>query len=101
MLQAQGLKPKFVLAFRGPASFYVSTDRNLIPLDKQDVADQIASKVKEMSGQDGVRFEQCSVATGALKINNDTILHEVNVVGNSWISLVGYQNRGYAYVQVD
>jgi intracellular sulfur oxidation DsrE/DsrF family protein len=100
-MASQGVTPNFVLAFRGPASFYASSDRARIPADKLTLAEQIATKIKEMSGQSGVQFEQCSVATRVLKIDNKTVYPEVKVVGNSWVSLAGYQNRGYAYIPID
>lgn len=101
MMAAQGVKPDFVLAFRGPASFYASSDRQLIPLETHDVADQIAAQISKMNTNKGLQFEQCSVATGFLKIKNETVYPEIRVVGNSWISLAGYQNKGYAYIPID
>lgn len=100
-MAAQGVKPEFVMAFRGPASFYASNDINRIEPDKREIAGKIAAKIKQMSGQNGLQFEQCSVATRVLKIDNSTIYTEIKVVGNSWVSLAGYQNRGYAYIPID
>jgi intracellular sulfur oxidation DsrE/DsrF family protein len=101
MINDQGVKPEFVLAFRGPASFYASTYRDRIAPKNHKLADDIKAKIGLMSKLDGVKFEQCSVATGFLKIDNSTIYPDIKVVGNSWISLAGYQNRGYAYVPID
>lgn len=101
MMIAEGVKPDFVLAFRGPASFYASRDREIIPLDSHDVADQIAAQISKMDTNKGLKFEQCSIATGFLKIKNESIYPQIQVVGNSWISLAGYQNQGYAYIPVD
>ena len=39
MLTDQVSKPEFVLAFRGPASFYASSDRERIPRENHIVAD--------------------------------------------------------------
>jgi hypothetical protein len=100
-LVKQGVTPKFVLAFRGPATFYVSTDRSHISPEDNEIADKIAAKIKELSAKSGVRLEQCSVATSKLKVDNATILPEITVVGNSWISIIGYQNQGYSFLPVD
>ena len=54
MMAAQGVKPDFVLAFRGPASFYASSDRQLIPLETHDVADQIAAQIRKMDTNKGM-----------------------------------------------
>jgi len=100
-LVAQGVKPDFILAFRGPASAYLSDDRRLITLDEYKVAGEIAVKVKEMANRSGVRFEQCAVAAKKRKIDHGTILPEVHVVGNTFISLMAYQNRGYAFIPIN
>jgi uncharacterized protein len=34
----------------------------------------------------------------ALDIDPDSILPEINQVGNGWISVIGYQQQGYALV---
>jgi len=101
MMTEQGVKPEFVLAFRGPASFYASRDREMIPLENHDLADEIAAQISKMDAYSGLKFEQCSVATHFLKIKNKSIYPEIKVVGNSWISLAAYQNRGYAYIPID
>jgi len=101
MIKDQGVKPEFVLAFRGPASFYASTYRDRIAPENHKVADDIKEKIGLMSKLEGVKFEQCSVATGFLKIKNTSIYSDIKVIGNSWISLSGYQNRGYAYIPID
>lgn len=96
-----GVTPQFVLAFRGPATFYVSTDRSRIAQEDDEIADKIAAKIKELSSKSGVHLEQCAVATSKLHVDNATILPEITVVGNSWISIIGYQNQGYSYLPVD
>jgi len=101
MIADQGVKPEFVLAFRGPASFYVTKDHSKVPKGKMEIAEKIWQQVHKMASVEGVRLEECSVATGFLKIDNKTILPEINVVGNSWISLAGFQNKGYAYIPID
>ncbi len=101
MIKNQGVKPEFVLAFRGPASFYASTYRDRISAENHNIADQIKEKIGAMNKIDGVKFEQCSVATGFLKIENKSIYPDIKVIGNSWISLAGYQNQGYSYIPID
>lgn len=100
-LRAQGVEPQFVLSFRGPATFFVSNDHSRIKLEDVKIADKIAAKIKELGGRSGMALEQCAVATRLLKVDNKTINPAVTVVGNGYISLIGYQNKGYAYVPMD
>ena len=87
-LAAQRVKPQMVVTFRGPG---------VRLLTREQAADEIAPLIAELKGM-GVRFEVCTVATRIFKVDKATILPDVVLVGNSLISLIGYQNRGYALV---
>jgi intracellular sulfur oxidation DsrE/DsrF family protein len=95
----QGVKPHFILAFRGPATKLVQTDTALIKPEDREMAAKIAAKIKEMSASPGVEgFEQCSVAARDQGTNVEKVLPEIRVVGNGFISLAAYQAKGYAYI---
>lgn len=48
----------------------------------------------------GVDMEVCSAATAAYKIDNATILPEIKVVGSGFLSVTGWQAKGYQLVPV-
>ena len=50
--------------------------------------------------KDGVSFEACLVAAKAFGIEPSSILPEIKQVGNGWISLIGYEAKGYSLVPV-
>ena len=96
----QGVTPSFVLAFRGPATKLVQTDAAKIKPEDRETAAKIAAKLEEMSKAPGVAsIEQCSVAIRQQETKAENVLPIVKVVGNSWISLMAYQSRGYAYIR--
>ena len=97
----QGVKPRFVLAFRGPASLLVQKDQNRIKLEDLEVAAKIAQKIGAMSKDKDYTLEQCAVANRYLKIKNEDTIPELHVIGNSFISIAGYQNKGYSYIPID
>lgn len=99
-MEAQGVKPKFVLAFRGPATFYMTSDRSKIKLEDAEIADKIEKKITELGRDPVLHLEQCAVAAHALHVDKKSIYRPIKVIGNSWISLIGYENRGYAIVPV-
>lgn len=99
-VQAQGVKPVFVLAFRGPATRYISSSRHQLDPEQTEAADQIAALLDRLAKLPNVTLEQCGVAARVMNVQRDTIHPTVKVVGNSWISLMGYQNRGYALIPV-
>jgi intracellular sulfur oxidation DsrE/DsrF family protein len=98
-LISQGVTPHFVLAFRGPATKLVQTDVEKIKPEDRPVATQIAAKLDAMRKAQGVdSIEQCSVAIRGQGTKAENVIPAVKVVGNSWISLMAYQSKGYAYI---
>jgi len=87
-MAAQRVKQQMVVTLRGPG---------VRLLTREQAADEIAPLIAELKRM-GVRFEVCSVATRVFKVDNATIIPDVVLVGNSLISLIGYQNQGYALV---
>ena len=95
----QGVKPHFILAFRGPATRLVQTDQDKIKPEDRELAAKVAARIKEMSKAPGVDgFEQCAVASRTQETRTELVLPEIRVVGNGFISLMAYQARGYAYI---
>ena len=98
-LLEQGVTPHFVLSFRGPATRLVQSDLSKIKPEDRALAAQIAAKLKEMRGEAGIEnLEQCAVAVREQGTRPEDVVPSVKVVGNAWISLMAYQNRGYAYI---
>jgi intracellular sulfur oxidation DsrE/DsrF family protein len=99
-LLKQGVTPNFVLAFRGPATKLVQTDMSKVKPEDRAVVAQIAAKLGEMSKAPGMAsIEQCSVAIRQQETRAENVLPSIKVVGNSWISLMAYQSRGYGYIR--
>ena len=95
----QGVKPHFILAFRGPATKLVQTDPAQIKPQDREMATKIAAKIKQMGASPGIEeFEQCAVAAREQGTNVEMVLPEIRVVGNGFISLMAYQAKGYAYI---
>jgi len=92
-------KPAFVVSFIGPAVKLISKKREGFSMEDQKAMDEIAQTVREMS-KDGIKLEVCDFAVNALGVDPASILPEVKHVPNSWISLIGYQAKGYSLVPV-
>jgi intracellular sulfur oxidation DsrE/DsrF family protein len=96
----QGVKPHFVIAFRGPATRLVQMENDKIAAEDREMAQTIAAKIDAMSKESGIEaMEQCSVAAREQGIDPDEVVPPIKVVGNGFISLMAYQARGYAYIR--
>ena len=98
-LQRQGVTPEMVLAFRGKAVTLVTTDRQHQELTEYEDLDRVAEQIKERQGL-GARMEGCSIAPRLYGVDNQTLLPGITPVGNTFVSLIGYQARGYALIPI-
>ncbi|MCU0582377.1 MAG: DsrE family protein [Syntrophales bacterium] len=98
-IRAVSKKPSFVVAFMGPSVKLISTNRQAFPTEDQKSLDEIAQTIREMA-KEGIRIQVCDFAVKANGIDPASILPEIKHVPNSWISLIGYQAKGYSIVPV-
>ncbi len=98
-LKRQGVKPDVILAFRGMSVRLISKDREKMELTDFDHLDRIAGQLADLQ-QQGVRMEACSVATRLFRVDNGTLLEGIKPVGNTFVSLTGYQAQGYANIPI-
>lgn len=93
-LVKQGVKPSMIITMRGPAVLFVSKKH----ADKEDLG-IIEKRIKELK-ELGVQFELCSIAARLLNVDYNDILSDVKIIGNGFISLIGYQSKGYAVISL-
>jgi intracellular sulfur oxidation DsrE/DsrF family protein len=98
-LKRQGAEPDVILAFRGLSVRLISKDREAMALEDFEHLDTIAKQLAELHNK-GVRMEACSVATRLFNVKNDTLLDGIKPVGNTFVSLTGYQAQGYANIPI-
>jgi len=95
----QGITPRFVLAFRGPASLLTQTDLSRLKPEEREAAAKVATRLKQLRRTPGIeRLDQCSIAMRGQKVDKAQISPDVTIVENGWITLAGYQAKGYAYI---
>jgi intracellular sulfur oxidation DsrE/DsrF family protein len=98
-LIAQGVAPRFILTFRGPATRLIQTDPAMIRPGDREVAAVIATKLDEMRDAKGVEgIELCEVAIRGQGTKAENVIPAVKIVGNTFTSLMAWQARGYAYI---
>ena len=98
-IRAVSKKPSFVVAFMGPSVKLISKDKQGFSAEDQKSMDEIAQTVQAMA-KDGIKLEVCDFASKVFGVDPASILPEIKHVPNGWISLIGYQARGYSIVPV-
>lgn len=98
-LKSQGVKPDLVVAFRGASVKLISSERGDLDVEQKAALEESDELIKDLA-KAGVRFEACAIATRLFGVGNKSILPQVKVVGNTFISLIGYQAKGYALISI-
>ncbi len=99
-MKRQGVEPDFILVYIGPSVKYLSTSpAPAIEEELGAVLMEIEANVEALA-ELGVRQEICAVATRVFGIDNKTVLPGLTLVGDGFISLIGYQAQGYHLVPV-
>ncbi len=94
-LVKQGVDSKVVVVFLGPVVQFLSTEPDAeIAKENGESLQSIAETAAELKSL-GVRMEVCGAATKHFGVDNATVLEEMDVVGNGFISLIGWQSQGY------
>ena len=96
-IRAVSKKPSFIVAFMGPSVKLISKDKQGISPEDQKAMDEIALTVQAMA-KDGIKLEVCDFAVKAFGVDPASILPEIKHVPNGWITLIGYQAKGYSLV---
>jgi intracellular sulfur oxidation DsrE/DsrF family protein len=98
-LVAFGHKPKFVLAFRGGATKFLTKDEKYVPEKELAIKKKVQQKIKEFEDL-GATMELCGIAAKGNKVDLDDFLPGIEVVANGYISVIGYQSQGYNLVPI-
>ena len=99
-MQSQGVKPDFVLIYIGPSVKYLtSAPSTEVEAEAGGTLLEIESNVAKLAAL-GIRQEICAVATRAFGVANDTLLPELQLIADGFVSLIGYQAQGYHQIPV-
>lgn len=99
-LKKAGIKPDFILTFRGKASFFLTAGMEHIAIEDRDVQKEIHALLEMFSNRD-IPLEQCAIAANLAGIDYEDFIPQVEVVTNGYVSLMAYQNKGYAFIPME
>ncbi len=90
-------KPVFVVIFSGPSVKLMSKNKEGFSPEEQKLLDEIANTISIMA-KDGIRMEICLVAANIFRVDPGSFLPGAKPVPNGWVSLIGYETKGYSLV---
>jgi intracellular sulfur oxidation DsrE/DsrF family protein len=99
-IEKYGVKADVVVAVRGVASEFMMDSRAMLDDRDAEIQKDVYALINKLS-EKGVRLEQCAVALRLLKISPSEIIPKLTVVENGYVSLIGYQNKGYALLPME
>ena len=92
-------EPKLVIVFHDAAVHLLSTDRGEYDDAEWAEVQKFQSTLKQMKEQ-GVGLEVCAYALDVFGVDRGSVIPEVDQVPNGFVSVVGYQQQGYALVRI-
>lgn len=92
-------KPEIVVVFYGPSVKLASKNRGGVSAADRKIVEEYANTISAMA-RDGVKFEICLIALKFAGVDPSSVMPEIKVVGNGWISVIVYQAGGYSLVPV-
>lgn len=97
-MRRQGVTPDFVVVYIGPTVRFLSRQPDF-DLEMQH-GDNLKAVAEQVAGlhELGVRQEVCAIATRVFKVANESLLPGLSLVGDGFISLIGWQSQGYRLV---
>ena len=99
-LVAAGVSPRVVIGIRGQASNFFTKDSDYVLDTDLPAKKKIAARVDQFRAL-GFRIEQCRIAADLQEIDVADFLPKVEIVANGYVSMIGYQSQGYAFVPMD
>lgn len=93
----KGIKATFIIGIRSKASFFITKGDEYVAEEDILTKGKIEKWLKYYVKQ-GIHIEQCGLSAKLFDIDPQDFFPEITVVKNSYISIAGYQNKGFAYV---
>ena len=98
-IQAVTKNPDFVVSFGGTSVKLLAKETKGFSPEEQKKIEEMKAKISALA-KEGVTFEYCNYAAKLFGVEPAKV-PGVRVIDNGWVSLIGYQARGYSFVPAD
>ncbi|MHB0888943.1 hypothetical protein [Acidithiobacillus sp.] len=83
------------MVFVGPDVAFLTRNLRGIPYTDERAGANIQQEIVKLSGK-GMQFQACGVALHGMDVQPANLIPQVTPVGNGFISVIAYQENGYA-----
>lgn len=91
-LTAAGATPHMVFAFRGQAVTFIAAGHPQL--------DALGQQLQALQERPNVRMEICGIAAANNGVDPAEVLDGIEPVNNTFVSLIGWQQQGYALIPI-
>jgi len=95
-IQAVTKNPDFVVIFGGHSVKLLAKDAKDFSPEEQKTINEIKSKISALA-KNGIKFEYCIYAAKLFGLGPSD-LPGIRLIDNGWVSLIGYQAKGYPLI---
>lgn len=99
-LEDAGVQSQFIVGFRGKASRFMTKGSHYVLEEDVPNKKQVHSLAIQLIKK-GIRLEQCRIAADLQAINPNDFLPGITVIQNGYISMIGYQTKGFVMIPMD
>lgn len=100
-LKRQKVKPGMVFAFRGGAVRLLNRDMERFPFAQRNDVELVQQKLQALLELPGVRMEVCQIAMRRADMSATDLIPGMHQVGNTFLSLMGYGQKGYVTIPLN
>lgn len=99
-MKRQGVTPDFKVVYIGPTvRFLTQEPEDVLEMEYEAELASIQESIQKLD-ELGVTQEVCSIATKVFEVDNASLPGSMDIIGDGFISLIGYQAQGYHLVPI-
>ncbi|MGM0552654.1 MAG: hypothetical protein ACQETK_02430 [Pseudomonadota bacterium] len=97
----QDVQPMMIFTFRGGAAGLLARNPDHIELEDASAVTHVHKRLQDLLGRSGVHMEACAIATRRFGLEQQDLIPGVQLVGNTFLSIMGYRHKGYTAIRID
>ena len=91
----QNVTPDMILAFRGGAVRLLASDLTGFAEESHPAVQDVQRSLRQMMDLPGVRMESCYIAMRRVPLEPENLIRGIVTVNNTFLSAMGYGQKGY------